>query len=174
MRASSARGLLICCSDSAEPLVSGDRWSDDFRLSDIKAALYVPSLRHQGRRRWGGFQLGAAHAREATPLRFVLFLWRLVRMRIDPWWRHEEFDGLIRGGRFTNNRRIRLAKINARPHTINAMPKTSILALVIRLAVHSVGIHCDSSGSQECPIQPSGARLIAMPPSALRLEESAS
>jgi hypothetical protein len=52
-----------------------------------------------------------------------------------------------------NNGWIRLAEISARPHTINVMPKTSILALVFGFAVHSVGIHWDKSGFRECPIQ---------------------
>ncbi len=39
MRAAGARGLLICCSDyhySHWTAISGDRWLDDVRLSDIE------------------------------------------------------------------------------------------------------------------------------------------
>jgi hypothetical protein len=52
MRASGVRGLLIYCSDyrcSHWTAISGDRWPDDARLSDIEGRFTCPSLRHQGR-----------------------------------------------------------------------------------------------------------------------------
>jgi hypothetical protein len=39
MRAAGVRGLLICCSDyhcSHSVEISGDRWADDLRLSDLE------------------------------------------------------------------------------------------------------------------------------------------
>ena len=46
MRASGVRGLLIYCSDyrrSHSLAISGDRWSDDVRLSDLEPLFGAPS-----------------------------------------------------------------------------------------------------------------------------------
>jgi hypothetical protein len=48
MRASGVHGLLIYCSDyhcSHWTAISGDRWGDDVRLSDLEAAFYLSGLR---------------------------------------------------------------------------------------------------------------------------------
>ena len=52
MRASGVRGLLIYCSDyrcSHSVAISGDRWSDDVRLSDIEPRFTCQALRPEGR-----------------------------------------------------------------------------------------------------------------------------
>jgi hypothetical protein len=51
MRATGVRGLLIDCSDyrcSHSVAISGDRWSDDVRLSDIEP-LFTCQMRPEGR-----------------------------------------------------------------------------------------------------------------------------
>jgi len=44
MRSAGVRGLLIYCSDyhcSHSTAISGDRWPDDVRLSDLEAKLFA-------------------------------------------------------------------------------------------------------------------------------------
>jgi hypothetical protein len=51
MRASGVRGLLIYCSDyrcSHWTAISGDRWSDDVRLSDIEPRFTCQACGHRG------------------------------------------------------------------------------------------------------------------------------
>jgi hypothetical protein len=61
MRQMGVRGLLVYCSDyhcSHWAAISGDQWPDNVRLSDHRAALHLPSLRHEGRQRQAGFCMG--------------------------------------------------------------------------------------------------------------------
>ena len=51
MRAAGVRGLLICCSDyrcSHWIAMSGDRWPDDFRLSDIEPRFTCQACGRKG------------------------------------------------------------------------------------------------------------------------------
>jgi hypothetical protein len=51
MRSSGVRGLLIYCSDyrcSHYIAISGDRWPDDVRLSDLEAQVQLRGLRKRG------------------------------------------------------------------------------------------------------------------------------
>lgn len=51
MRASGVRGLLICCSDyncSHHSTISGDRWPDDVRLSDIEPRFICEACGQRG------------------------------------------------------------------------------------------------------------------------------
>ena len=51
MRASGVRGLLIYCSDrkcSRSMVISGDRWPDDVRLSDLEARFVCRACGTQG------------------------------------------------------------------------------------------------------------------------------
>ena len=51
MRASGVRGLLICCSDykcSHSKAISGDKWPDDVRLSDIEERFVCRACGIQG------------------------------------------------------------------------------------------------------------------------------
>jgi hypothetical protein len=60
MRDMGGRGLLIYCSDykcSYLVTVSGDRWPDDMRLSDLEAKVCLVSQRQARRRRAAGFLL---------------------------------------------------------------------------------------------------------------------
>jgi len=61
MRSSGVRGLLIYCADyrcSHYLAISGDRWPDDVRLSDLELRFILLSLRQARRRRAAGLSLG--------------------------------------------------------------------------------------------------------------------
>jgi hypothetical protein len=51
MRAAGVRGLLIYCSDyrcSHHTTISGDRWPDDVRLSDLESRFYCEACGRRG------------------------------------------------------------------------------------------------------------------------------
>jgi hypothetical protein len=51
MRASGVRGLLICCADyhcSHWTTISGDRWADDVRLSDLEPLFVCQACGQRG------------------------------------------------------------------------------------------------------------------------------
>jgi len=53
MREQGVRGLLICCADHTCMAISGDRWPDDLRLSDIQDRFTCTACGKSGNCRFG-------------------------------------------------------------------------------------------------------------------------